>query len=149
MCLEQIEKLCTELVGTAPDDPHAEVEVTMTHARTLCGVIPPVGTSVGGLVPSGDVERIGVTRGVDVEEHSGGAKGVDVEPLKYHCGAELVACGGKTMDRWVAGNSGQCFRRYGYFRAPAGAAEKIFWWRRCLAAEVWAVPGIGGRRPRS
>ena len=35
-----------------------------------------------------------------------------------------------------------CFRRYGYFRAPAGAAEKTFWGRRCLATEVRVVPGI-------
>ena len=48
--------LRTELVGTAPDDPHAEAGVTMTHARKLCGVTPPVGASVGGLIPSGDVE---------------------------------------------------------------------------------------------
>ena len=53
----------------------------MTHARKLCGVIPLVGASVGGLIPSGDVERIGVTRGVDIEERSGGVKGVDTEPL--------------------------------------------------------------------
>ena len=31
-------------------------------------------------------------------ERSGGAKGVDIKPLKYHCGAELVARGGKTME---------------------------------------------------
>ena len=37
-------------------------------------------------------------RGVDIEERSGGVKGVDIEPLKYHCGAELVARGGKTME---------------------------------------------------
>ena len=59
---------------------------------------PPVGASVGDLIPSGDVERIGVTRGVDMEERSGGAKGVNIEPLKYHCAAELVARGGKTME---------------------------------------------------
>ena len=52
MCLEQIEMLRTELVGTAPDDPHTETGVTMTHARTLCGVTPPVEASVGGLTPS-------------------------------------------------------------------------------------------------
>ena len=98
MCLEQIEMLRTELAGTAPDDPHAEAGVTMTHARKLYGVAPPVGASVGGLISSGDVERIGVIRGVDIEERSGGAKGVDVEPLRYHCGAELVARGGKTME---------------------------------------------------
>ena len=90
--------LRTELVGTAPDDPHAEAGVTMTHARKLCGVTPPVGASVGGLIPSGDVERICVTRGVDIEERSGEAKGVDIEPLRYHCGAELVARGGKTLE---------------------------------------------------
>ena len=38
ICLEHIEMLRTELVGTAPDDPHAEAGVTMTHARKLCGV---------------------------------------------------------------------------------------------------------------
>ena len=59
---------------------------------------PPVGASVGDLIPSGDVERIGVTRGVDIEERSGGAKGVNIEPLKYHCAAELMARGGKTME---------------------------------------------------
>ena len=32
MCLEHIEMLRTELVGTAPDVPHAEAGVTMTHA---------------------------------------------------------------------------------------------------------------------
>ena len=48
ICLEHIEMLRTELVGTAPDDPHAEAGVTMTHARKSCGVIPPVGASVGG-----------------------------------------------------------------------------------------------------
>ena len=87
-----------ELVGTAPDDPHAEAGVTMTHAQKLCGLTPLVGASVGGLIPSGDVERIGVTRGVDIEERSDGAKGVDIELLKYHCGAELVARGGKTLE---------------------------------------------------
>ena len=61
MCLEQIEMLRTELVGTAPDDTYAEAGVTMTHARKLCGVTPPVGASVGGLIPSRDVERIDVT----------------------------------------------------------------------------------------
>ena len=66
--------LRTELVGTAPNDPHAGGGVTMTHARKLCGVIPPVGASVGDLIPSGDVEHIGVTPGVDIEERSGGAK---------------------------------------------------------------------------
>ena len=80
MCLEHIEMLRTELVGTASDDPHAEAGVTMKHARKLCGVTPPVGASVGGLIPSGDVERIFVTRGVDIEERSGGAKGVGIEP---------------------------------------------------------------------
>ena len=59
---------------------------------------PPVGTNVGGLIPSGDVEQICVTRGEDIEERSGGAKGVDIEPLRYHCGAELVARGGKTLE---------------------------------------------------
>ena len=97
LCLEQIEMLRTELVGTAPDDPHVEAGVTMTHARKLCGVTPFVGVSVVGLIPSGDVERIGVTRGVDIEERSGGVKGVENEPLKYHCGTERVARGGKTM----------------------------------------------------
>ena len=90
--------LRTELVGTAPDDPHAEAGVTMTHAQNLCGVTPPVGASVGILIPSGDVERIVVTRGADIEDYSGGVKGVDIEPLKYHCGAELVTRGGKTME---------------------------------------------------
>ena len=98
ICLEQIETLCTELVGTAPDDSHAETGVTMTHAPKLCGVTPPVGASVGGLIPSEDVERICVTRGVEIEERSGGAKGMDIEPLTYHCGAELVARGGKTLE---------------------------------------------------
>ena len=98
ICLEQIEMLRTELVGTAPDDPRAETGVTMTHARKLCGVTPPVGANVGGLIPSGDVEQICVTRGVNIEERSGGAKGVDIEPLRYHCGAELVARRGKTLE---------------------------------------------------
>ena len=70
----------------------------MTHARKLCVVTLPVGASVCGLIPSGDVERICVRRGVDIKERSGGAKGVDIEPLKYHCGAELVARGGKIME---------------------------------------------------
>ena len=98
ICLEHIEMLCTELVGTAPDDSHAGAGVTMTQARKLCGVTPLVGASVGGLIPSGDVERIRVTRGVDIEERSGGAKGVDIEPLRCHSGAELVARGGKTLE---------------------------------------------------
>ena len=63
MYLEHFEMLCTELVETAPDDPHAGGGVTMTHARKLCGITLPVGASVGGLIPSGDVERRGVTRG--------------------------------------------------------------------------------------
>ena len=96
MCLEQIEMRRTDLVGTAPDDPHAEPGVTMTHARKLYGVSPPVGASVGSLIPSGDVERIGETRGMRIKERNGGAKGVDIEPLKYHFGAEVVARGGKT-----------------------------------------------------
>ena len=58
----------------------------------------PVRASVGGSILSGCVEQIGVTRGVDIEERRGGAKGVDIEPLKHHCGAELVARGGKTME---------------------------------------------------
>ena len=41
MCLEQIEILRTEVVETAPDDPHAEAGVTMAHAQTLCGVTRP------------------------------------------------------------------------------------------------------------
>ena len=98
MCLEQIEVLRTGLVRTAPDNPHTEVGVTMTRARELCGVTPRVGASVGGLNTLGDVERICVTRGVDIEERSGGAKTMDIEPLKYHCGAELVARGGKAME---------------------------------------------------
>ena len=98
VCLEQIGMLRTELVGTAPDGPHAEAGVTMTHARNLCGVTPPVGASVGDLIPSGDVERICVTRGEGIEERSGGAKGVDIEPLRYHFGAELVARGGKPLE---------------------------------------------------
>ena len=28
----------------------------------------------------------------------GGAKGVDIEPLKYHCGAEMMARGGKILE---------------------------------------------------
>jgi hypothetical protein len=90
--------LRTELVGTAPDDPHAEAGVTTTHARKLCGVTPPVGASVGDLIPSRDVEQIGVTRGVDIEERSGGAKAVDIKPLMYHCRPELVTRGGKTVE---------------------------------------------------
>ena len=35
MCREQVEMLRTELVRTAPDDPHAEAGVTITHARKL------------------------------------------------------------------------------------------------------------------
>ena len=150
MCLEQIEMLRTKLVGMAPDDPHAGAGVTMTHARKLCGVTPPVGSSVGGLITSGDVERIGVTRGVDIEERSGGAKGVDIEFLKYHCGAELVAHGGKTMK--PHGLQTVLNRASGV----TGISERLLeqlrkkkWWCRCLAAEVWAVPGIGGQRPRS
>ena len=54
MCLEPM--LRVELVGTATDDPHAGGGVTMTHARKLCGFNPPVGASVGGLIPSEDVE---------------------------------------------------------------------------------------------
>ena len=98
ICLEQIEMHRTELVGTVPGDLYSEAGVTMTHARNLCGVTPPVGASVGDLIPSGDVERICVTRGVDIEERSGGAKGVDIEPLRYHCGAELVARRGKALE---------------------------------------------------
>ena len=98
MCLEQIKMLRTELVGMVPDDPHAEAGVTMTYTRKLGGVTPPVGASVGGLIPSGDVERLHVTRGADIEKCSSGAKGEDIEPLKYHCGAELIARGGKTME---------------------------------------------------
>ena len=52
---------------------------------------------------------------------------MDVEPLKYHCGAELVARGGKTVESLglqavLDSASGVT----GYFRAPAGAAEKTF-----------------------
>ena len=46
ICLEQIEMFRTELVGTAPDDPHAEAGVTMTYARKLCGGTPPVRASI-------------------------------------------------------------------------------------------------------
>ena len=88
----------TGLVGTAPDDLHAEARVTMTHARKSCDETSSVGASVGGLIPSGGVERIGVTRGMDIRELSGGPKAVDIELLNYHCGAELVARGGKTME---------------------------------------------------
>ena len=150
MCLEYIEMLRTELFGTAPYDSHAGARETMTHARKLCVVTPTVGASVGGLIPSGNVERICVTRGVDIEERSGGAKGVDIEPLKCRCGAELVARGGKTMEPLglqavldsASGVTGISERLLEWL-------EKAFWWSRCLAAEVWAVPGIGGRRPRS
>ena len=34
---------------------------------------------------------------MDIEQRSGGSKGVGIEPLKYHCGAELMARRGKTM----------------------------------------------------
>ena len=75
MCLEQNEMLRAELVGTAPDDSQGEAEVTMAHVRKLCGVTLPVRMSVvGGLIASGDVERIDVTRGADIEECSGGVK---------------------------------------------------------------------------
>ena len=57
-----------------------------------------MGASVGGLIPSGDVEQIYVTRGVDIEKRSGGTKGVNIEPLRYHSGAELVTRGGKTLE---------------------------------------------------
>ena len=56
ICLGQIEMLRTKLVGTAPEDPHAEAGGTMTHARKLCGVTLLVGASVGSLIPYGDVE---------------------------------------------------------------------------------------------
>ena len=39
-----------------------------------------------------------MTWGVDIEERSGGVKKVNIEPLKYHCGAELLARGGQTME---------------------------------------------------
>ena len=86
MCLEQIGMVRTELVWSAPDDLHAGAGVTMTHDRKLCGVNPPVKASVCGLIPSRGVNRIGVTRGVDIEQRTGGAKGVHIQPLKYHCG---------------------------------------------------------------
>ena len=57
---------------------------------------PARGSERRGFDSVGDVERIGVTRGVDIEERSVGAKAVDIGPLKYHCEAELVALGGKT-----------------------------------------------------
>ena len=98
MYLEQILMLHMELVGTAPDDPHVEARVTITKARILCSVTPPVGASVGGLTPSGDIERIGVVQGVNIEGISGGVKGVDIEPLKCRCGSELVARDGNTME---------------------------------------------------
>ena len=82
----------------APDDPHAEAGVTMTYTGILCGVAPPMGASLGGLNTFGDVGRIGVARGVDIEKRSCETKGVDIEPLKYRCGAELVARGGKPME---------------------------------------------------
>ena len=91
MCLEQIEMLHTELVGTVPDDPHAGGGVTMTHARKLC--------ARGSERRRFDsVRGHGVTRGVDIEERSGGEKRVDIKPLKYHCRAKLMARGGKTME---------------------------------------------------
>ena len=86
VCLEHIKMVRTELVWSAPDDLHAGGGVTMTHARKLCGANPPVRASVGGLIPSRGVKRIGVTRGVDIKQRTGGAKGVHIEPLKYHCG---------------------------------------------------------------
>ena len=52
MSLDQVEMLRTELVGTAPDDPHAEAGVTMTHAQKWCGITSPLGASIGGLIPS-------------------------------------------------------------------------------------------------
>ena len=82
----------------APDDPRAEAGVTMTYTGILCGVAPPMGASLGGLNTFGDVGRIGVARGVDIEKRSCETKGVDIEPLKYRCGAELVARGGKPME---------------------------------------------------
>ena len=53
MCLEQVEMLRTELVGTAPDDLHARTGVTMMRDRKSSGVTPPVGASVGNLFRPG------------------------------------------------------------------------------------------------
>ena len=63
MCLEQIEMLRAGLVGTAPDDPHAEAVGTKAHVRKLCGVTLLVGANVGGLISSEDVEHIDSVRG--------------------------------------------------------------------------------------
>ena len=35
---------------------------------------------------------------MDIEERSGGAKGVDIKPLRCHCEAELVARGGIPLE---------------------------------------------------
>ena len=39
-----------------------------------------------------------MTQGVDIEERSGGARGENIERLKYHCGTELVAHGSDNME---------------------------------------------------
>lgn len=39
-----------------------------------------------------------VARCMDAEEHIGAVKGVRIEHLKYHCGAELVAPGGHIIE---------------------------------------------------
>ena len=110
---------------------------------------PARGASVGGLVPSGDVKRICVARGVDIEERSGGAKGVDIEPLRYHCVATLVARGGKTLE--ALGLQAVLHSASGVTGISERLLERLktFWGRRCLATEVWAVPGINGQRPHS
>ena len=148
MCLEHIEMLRTELVGTAPDDLHAEAGVTTTHTRKLCSVTPTVGASVGGLIPSGDAERICGTRGVDIEGRSGRAKGVDIEPLKYHCGAEMVARGGKVLE--PLGLQAVLDSASGVTGISKRLLERLR--RHFEGVDVSPLefgPGISGRRPRS
>ena len=41
---------------------------------------------------------MGVTQGVNIEERSGGARGDNIKPLKYYCGAELMARGSDTTE---------------------------------------------------
>ena len=140
--------LRTELVGTAPDDLHAEAGVTTTHTRKLCSVTPTVGASVGGLIPSGDAERICGTRGVDIEGRSGRAKGVDIEPLKYHCGAEMVARGGKVLE--PLGLQAVLDSASGVTGISKRLLERLR--RHFEGVDVSPLefgPGISGRRPRS
>ena len=84
VCLEQIQMLRMELVGTEVHDSPADDGMSKACARRMGCVTTPNGEDSGvgsEALPGGSL----------------GGAGVDMEPLQYHCGADLVVPGGVTL----------------------------------------------------